>query len=268
VDPQHPLSHPIMHLSVEAIAKSAWLFAAATGVYLSILPPQPMPRKDDCKKFEDSLTTCDGESRSANQTVIPSSTPPRFDLGTAGAAFTLSYFPYIFTTWVAFMAAIDTFHALDLLPQIMPVNHTTAARSLNAQLIAGLVITIASTALRFASFQTLGKLFTFQLSILPEHKLVTSGVYSYVRHPSYTATPFIFGGVMLIITAPGSVLYDYLGVDATRKLMGILTLANLRGSYVLVPRAEVEDQVMRKEFGKEWEEWARVVKYKFIPGVF
>ena len=47
--------------------------------------------------------------------------------------------------------------------------------------------------------------------------------------------------------------------------MIVLALAAAGGSYELVVRAEVEDQVLRKEFGNEWEEWARKVPYSFIP---
>ena len=165
------------------------------------------------------------------------------------------------------MNTLDAIHALDLFPQIMPVDHTTAARRFDVRLVIGLILVISFSALRYAAFRTLGKLFTYQLSIHPGHKLVTHGVYSYVRHPSYTAVPFVFAGVLLTVTAPGSVLYDYLGADATRKLMIVLAVAIARGTYVFMCRADVEDQVLRKEFGKEWEEWARVVRYKFIPGV-
>ena len=35
-----------------------------------------------------------------------------------------------------------------------------------------------------------------------------------------------------------------------------------------VKRAEAEDRVLKQEFGKEWEEWARVVKHRFIPGLY
>jgi len=165
------------------------------------------------------------------------------------------------------MSTLDTLHALDLFPQIMPIDHTTTARTLNTQLIIGLTLTTAFSAFRWAAFQTLGKFFTYQLSILPDHKLVKHGLYSYVRHPSYTAVPFVFSGVLLTVTAPGSVVYDYLGIDLTRKLMVVLALVITRITYVFMCRAEIEDQVLRKEFGKEWEEWTRTVKYKFIPGV-
>lgn len=255
-----------MYLSAEAITKSAWLYVAAVGVCLCTVPPQPIPSDKLREKFNDPSTTSDGESRSADQTAVtPSSTPPQFDYKAASATFGLSYFPYMFSALVVFMSTLDTFHTLDLYPIL--VDHTTTARTLNPQLIVGLVLTTAFSTLRFAAFQTLGRFFTYQLSILPDHKLVTHGLYSYVRHPSYTAVPFVFTGVLLTVTAPGSVLYDYLGVDATRKLMVVLALGIARGTYVFMCRAEVEDQVLRKEFGKEWEEWARVVRYKFIPGV-
>ncbi|KAF9644887.1 hypothetical protein BDM02DRAFT_829359, partial [Thelephora ganbajun] len=49
-------------------------------------------------------------------------------------------------------------------------------------------------ALRLFSFRTLGRHFTYQLAILPSHKLVTTGPYAYIRHPSYVALPLIVSG--------------------------------------------------------------------------
>lgn len=257
-----------MYLSAEVITKAACLYAAAAGVCLCTVPPQPMPSNKLREKYDNPPASADGESFPADQPASIHSPPsPRVDYKAASATFGLSYFPYIFSAWVVFMSTIDTFHALDLFPQVMPVNHTTTARVFNPQLIIGLSLTIPFSGLRFTAFHTLGRFFTYQLAILPNHKLVTHGVYSYVRHPSYTAVPFVFVGVLLTVTAPGSVVYDYLGVYTTRKLMIVLALAITRGTYVFMCRADVEDQVLRKEFGKDWEEWARVVRYKFIPGI-
>lgn len=251
----------IMFLSAEAIAKTVCLSITAIGVCLAIIPPQPKPPKEFRDKFHKPPTVSNDKDCSTADSAS-------FDYKAAMAAFTLSYFPYLFSTLVVIMHILDTIHALDILPQILPVGHTAAARTFNRQLIVGLVLTTAATALRFAAFHTLGKLFTFQLAILPEHKLITHGVYAYCRHPSYTATPFIFWGVLLTITAPGSVLYDHFGVDSMITVMTVLGLAAIRGSYVLVGRAELEDEVLRKEFGKDWEEWVHNVPYKFIPYVF
>lgn len=250
-----------MFLSPEAISKSVWLFISSIGIFLAIPPPQPVPPKEFRDKFNNSPTASDGKSCS-------SAASPRFDYKSASATFTLTYFPYIFSSWVALMSTLDIIHALGLFPQIMPAGRTTTAQQLNAQLVIGLILTTAGTALRFTAFYTLGKLFTFQLAILPEHKLITHGIYAYCRHPSYTATPLIFWGVALTVTAPGTVLYDYLGASSMMKLIAVLGLAATRGSYVLVPRADLEDKVLRREFGKEWEEWVRRVPYKFIPYVF
>lgn len=256
-----------MHISAKVIAKVACLYGAAFGVCICTVPPQPVPSNELREKYNPS-TSPDGESCPSDHPVVARSpASPRFDYRAASAKFGLSYFPYLFSTWVVAMNTLDAIHALDLFPQIMPVDHTTAARRFDVRLVIGLILVISFSALRYAAFRTLGKLFTYQLSIHPGHKLVTHGVYSYVRHPSYTAVPFVFAGVLLTVTAPGSVLYDYLGADATRKLMIVLAVAIARGTYVFMCRADVEDQVLRKEFGKEWEEWARVVRYKFIPGV-
>ena len=231
-------------------------------------PPQPIPSGESREKYNDPLTPSPDEGHPADrQTGAYLLTSPRFDYKAASAKFGTTYFPYIFSTWVVFMSTLDTFHALDLFPHIMPIGHKTTIRAFNTQLIIGLMTTIAFSTLRIVSFQTLGRFFTYQLSILPDHKLVTHGLYSYVRHPSYTAILSMFAGVLLTVTAPGSVLYDSLGVESTERLMILLALAIAYGTYVFAHRASVEDQVLRKEFGREWEEWARVVRYKFIPGV-
>jgi protein-S-isoprenylcysteine O-methyltransferase Ste14 len=249
-----------MYPPAEAIAKSAWLCVTAIGVCLSTVPQQK-PSEKCREKFSASSTAPNGEGCSAVASL-------RFNCKAAIATFGISYFPYLFSAWVVCMSTLDTIHALDLFPEIMPVSHTTAARKLNAQLTIGFILTTVSTALRFTAIQTMGKLFTYHLAILPDHKLVTHGIYAYCRHPSYAPLPFMFMGVLLTTTAPGSVLYDHLGVDWTRKLVTVLALAIARGSYEFVGRAEVEDQVLRKEFGKEWEEWARKVPYKFFPYIF
>lgn len=259
-----------MYLSTETVAKSVWLHVAAVGVCLCTVPPQPIPSEKLREKYSDPTTATNGDDSAGQPAVARSPTSPRFDYKETSAKFSLSYFPYIFSAWVVLMAALDAFHALDLYPRVTPGDHIATARSagtFNAQLVVGLVLTTVFSALRFTAFRTLGKFFTYQLSILPNHKLVTHGLYSYVRHPSYTAVPFVLAGVLLTVTAPGSTLYDCIGVDWTRRLMIVSGLEIIVGAYVFMRRAGIEDQVLRKEFGKEWEEWARVVRYKFIPGV-
>ena len=255
-----------MYLSAEVITKAFCLCAYTTGVCLSMLPPQPKPTDEFRKKYNDPSTACPDEgSHETGRTVTTHLA--RLDLKAAGAKFGSSQFPYLFSTWVVVMTTLDVFHALDLFPQFMPASNKVSSRVFNMQLVIGLVITITSSALRFTTFISMGRLFTYQLSILPDHKLITHGLYSYVRHPSYTAVVSMFVGVLVTVTAPGGVLYDSLGVESTEKLTVILASVTMYGTRLFVRRADVEDQVLRKEFGKEWDEWAQVVKYKFIPGL-
>ena len=51
----------------------------------------------------------------------------------------------------------------------------------------GVAIAVFAAFLRRWSFCVMGRHFTYQLSILEDHQLVTHGPYAYVRHPGYTA---------------------------------------------------------------------------------
>ncbi|EEB96021.1 hypothetical protein MPER_04914 [Moniliophthora perniciosa FA553] len=37
---------------------------------------------------------------------------------------------------------------------------------------------------------------------------------------------------------------------------------------LVVLRVKDEDEMMKKQFGEEWEAWSRRVRYKLIPGVY
>lgn len=255
-----------MYLSEVAIAKSVCLYVAATVVCLCCIPPQPIPPSKFSEKYNSPSTSPEGEGRSTDHPAAAHlSTPLRSDY--AGNRAIISYTMYPLAASMALLFTLDVFHTLDLFPQIMPVEHTTAARVFNGQLIVGLILSTTSSVVRLIAFQNLGRFFTFTLSILPDHKLITHGLYSYIRHPSYAPIPFIGIGTLLVMTAPGSVLYDSLGVESTRKLIAAQVLFTVGIVCVFARRADIEDEVLRKEFGKEWEEWARVVRYKFIPGV-
>lgn len=52
--------------------------------------------------------------------------------------------------------------------------------------------------LRVSCFNALGKHFTYELSLIKGHQLVTTGPYNVVRHPSYLAQWFIcLGGAFV-----------------------------------------------------------------------
>jgi len=59
----------------------------------------------------------------------------------------------------------------------------------------GCILFLAGLALRWYSIGYLGRYFTVDVSIAAEHKLVDSGPYRYIRHPTYTGALLAFVGL-------------------------------------------------------------------------
>lgn len=55
---------------------------------------------------------------------------------------------------------------------------------------------------------------------------------------------------------------------APKVLLGGSSLIFVAFFFALVKRTAVEDAMMKKEFGKEWDNWAEKVRYRMIPYVF
>ncbi len=60
--------------------------------------------------------------------------------------------------------------------------------------IIGLILFIVGLIIRWAAIIYLGRFFTVNVAIAEDHKLITTGPYRYVRHPSYTGTLLVFLG--------------------------------------------------------------------------
>ncbi|KAF9465453.1 hypothetical protein BDZ94DRAFT_1253841 [Collybia nuda] len=117
-------------------------------------------------------------------------------------------------------------------------------------------------------FRTLGRLFTFEITLRPKHELVTKGPYAWVRHPSYTGVYLTLLGATAVMCAPGTFFIEYgmFGVS------GILVLCLWAVKCVFVfrgisIRVGVEDEMLRVAFGEAWTEYARRVPYHFLPGL-
>ena len=76
---------------------------------------------------------------------------------------------------------------------------------------AGLVLFAAGVALRWVAIAYLGRLFTFDVAVAEDHRVVDSGPYRYVRHPAYTGSLLTFLGLglcggnlvsLLVLVAP------------------------------------------------------------------
>ncbi|KAF4581454.1 hypothetical protein EYR40_009740 [Pleurotus pulmonarius] len=136
-------------------------------------------------------------------------------------------------------------------------------------IIIGTIICLACASFRFWAFTTLGRFFDFQVSIQTDHKLITEGPYTYVRHPSYTGFYLMYIGVVMEAFSPGHWLRDHgiqnvIGLGAC-GLWGLQTLILFAGIW---KRLDLEDAVLRREFGKDWDDWKRRVPSRLIPGIY
>lgn len=132
------------------------------------------------------------------------------------------------------------------------------------------VLLVAGAAIRKHCYDTLGRLFTFQLTMQKEHKLVTYGPYSVVRHPAYTGFALAIAGMLMSQMLPGTypVESGFMNPLPVKVFMWVWTAWYTIMILITLRRTSVEDEVLRKEFGKQWEEWAERTPYKLLPFVF
>ena len=114
----------------------------------------------------------------------------------------------------------------------------------------GLGLMLAGAGVRQVAVTTLGRHFTGRVVIQPDHELVKSGLYRYVRHPSYTGAYIIWLGLGLALTNVVSLLFIF--------AMAIL-------AYGL--RIHVEEKALKATLGASYQAYCHHTK-RLIPGIF
>lgn len=114
----------------------------------------------------------------------------------------------------------------------------------------GLAIAWAGIGLRWWSFRTLGRYFTFTVQTSADQPVITSGPYRVVRHPSYA-------GIMLILIGVGATYGNWLSMAA-------FALVPLVG---FVNRIRVEEAALSATLGDAYTSYASGRK-RLIPLVW
>lgn len=136
--------------------------------------------------------------------------------------------------------------------------------------VVGSALAIVGGLMRLSCYRTLGRLFTYELSILKDHRLVTTGLYGFVRHPSYLGYTLSLTGLCLCQMTRGSWLMET-GVLNSWVGRVVVGLWNLWAWYLwlcVFSRARKEDEYLREQFGQQWIEWQKRVPYRVLPGIF
>jgi protein-S-isoprenylcysteine O-methyltransferase Ste14 len=113
----------------------------------------------------------------------------------------------------------------------------------------GFVLLIAGLGIRLQATRTLGEYFSPKTRVLPEHKLIKSGIYKHIRHPIYLGSMLAFFSITLIF----------------HSLIGFMVTA-LAIPFIL-NRIRVEEQMFTEKFGDEYKEYIKKSK-KLVPYLY
>lgn len=116
--------------------------------------------------------------------------------------------------------------------------------------VASLVILATGLAIRWTAIATLGKGFSANVAIRTSQTLHRTGLFRFVRHPSYS-------GLLLIFLA--------IGVH-TRNWWG-LAIILIPTTAALLYRIHVEEAALVQAFGQQYRDYTRTTK-RLIPGIY
>jgi protein-S-isoprenylcysteine O-methyltransferase Ste14 len=113
----------------------------------------------------------------------------------------------------------------------------------------GFLLYTAGGVVRMAPVFVLGRRFSGLVAIQPEHRLVTSGLYGVIRHPSYL-------GLFVVSLGWGLAFRSGVGV-----ILAVLSLV------VVLARIESEERLLSETFGAEYEAY-RNRTWRLVPYVY
>lgn len=142
---------------------------------------------------------------------------------------------------VALFVGLGATYALD----------ATAIRRPLVAFWAGIGLILAGIVVRRLAMRSLDRHFSYRVSVRSDHEVVDSGLYRWVRHPSYTGGTLGYVGI-------GLALGDWIAVAA-------LLLASAVGYGY---RIRVEEAVLREQLGEAYERYAERTPYRLVPFVW
>lgn len=190
-----------------------------------------------------------------------------------GATYVTKYTPVISKTlmWIITLYQVLYLFLQAFLPSFIPILYPQISMMINPlpwtpTAIIGFLIMIIGGLGRIWCYKTLGRLFTFQISIRDSHKLIKTGPYAYMRHPSYTFAGILLIGFLLVHRRifnffPNTLFIEYIFNYTTGFiLLGV-------GILFAIRRVKLEEEGLLKTFGNEWNQYAAKTK-RFIPKLF
>ena len=114
----------------------------------------------------------------------------------------------------------------------------------------GLIILVAGMMLRFYSILSLGRYFTVDVTIRENHKLKQNGIYTKVRHPSYTG-----------------MLLSFLGFGLSLNNWFSLFIIVIPVTSAMLYRIGIEEKILSDQFGEEYSAY-REKTWRLVPWIY
>ena len=114
----------------------------------------------------------------------------------------------------------------------------------------GFTLVLSGAGMRYWAIKTLGSFFTLQICLRNDHRLITSGPYRYLLHPSYTGAILGILGFCLFFFQPTPSLIYFCGLIA-----------------FYVKRIQSEEKMLTEKFGNTYLE-RRNRCYRLIPFIY
>ena len=133
------------------------------------------------------------------------------------------------------------------------IGHMTLARIWNGRhwlMLAAIVVIVAGVVLRWTAILSLGKAFSANVAIRPAQAIYRSGLYRYLRHPSYS-------GMLLVFVA--------IALHERNWLAAIVML--LPTTAAVLYRIHVEEAALHEAFGAEYATYSKTT-WRLIPGIY
>ncbi len=116
--------------------------------------------------------------------------------------------------------------------------------------LVGISVFAAGLAIRWYSIVHLGRFFTVNVAIASDHRLIDTGPYRYVRHPSYTGALMAFLGLAMCLSNWAS--------------LAVLMVPVLA---VFVWRMHIEESALLQAFGASYRDYMNRTK-RLVPAVY
>ncbi|KAH9895821.1 ICMT-domain-containing protein [Cubamyces lactineus] len=243
--------------SSELLVKFPLLLAHAVCTWVGKTPPRPPPPSDEQKRFP-------------NPDSLSATLPFQIWLITF-SKWILCAAPLAEITVVTSQHFLKTPTTDRVLRLLLPLGPTSSESFRLTPLSAfACALGIAGGLIRFWCYRTLGRFFTWEVSVQREHKLVTDGPYAIVRHPSYTGVIMMNAGNILLLLSKGSYVTEagWLQNSWGKTVVFWMISYMIYTSCSLIGRVSKEDAMLKGEFGPRWEEWRKRTPYCLFPSVY